>query len=75
MPHHPDKFNCELLGVGNCVHMHWCIFPRHLRDMPTPGLVWKFAKKELNSDEYRPDKEELKNLKALLNAELDKLIH
>lgn len=71
---HPDKLNYELLGVGNGVHMHWHIFPRRSGDTPEPGPVWRLDKKELNSDKYRPDAEELANLKALLNAKLNKLI-
>lgn len=71
---HPDKLNYELLGVGNGVHMHWHIFPRRTDDTPDPGPVWRLDKKELNSDKYKPDAEELEYLKALLNAELDKLM-
>ena len=71
---HPDKLNYELLGVGNGVHMHWHIFPRRSGDTPEPGPVWRLNKKELNSEKYKPDAEELANLKALLNAELDKLM-
>lgn len=71
---HPDKLNYELLGAGNGVHMHWHIFPRRTGDTPDPGPVWRLDKKELNSDKYKPDTEELENLKALLNAELDKLL-
>lgn len=71
---HPDKINYELLGVGNGVHMHWHIFPRRVGDTPEPGPVWRLNKAELNSDEYKPGEEELENLKALLNAELNKLI-
>lgn len=70
---HPDKLNYELLGVGNGVHMHWHIFPRRAGDTPHPGPVWRLDKSELNADQYKPDVEELKMLKALLNAELDKL--
>ena len=71
---HPDKLNYELLGIGNGVHMHWHIFPRRAGDTPDPGPVWRLDKKELNSDKYKPDAEELENLKTLLNKELDKLI-
>lgn len=70
---HPDKLNYELLGVGNGVHMHWHIFPRRTGDTPEQGPVWKLSIAELNSDEYKPDEEELENLKTLLNYELDKL--
>lgn len=70
---HPDKLNYELLGVGNGVHMHWHIFPRRAGDTPHSGPVWRLDKSELNADQYKPDAEGLKMLKALLNAELDKL--
>ena len=71
---HPDKLNYELLGVGSGVHMHWHIFPRRAGDTPEPGPVWRLTKSELNSDEYKPDEEELERLKSLLNLELSKLI-
>lgn len=71
---HPDKLNYELLGVGCGVHMHWHIFPRRAGDTPEPGPVWRLNKSELNSDEYKPDEEELERLKTLLNLELSKLI-
>lgn len=71
---HPDKLNYELLGTGSGVHMHWHIFPRRAGDTPQPGPVWRLDKTELNSDAYRPDEEELQNLKILLNRELDKLL-
>ncbi len=70
---HPDKLNYELLGAGNGVHMHWHIFPRRAGDTPEPEPVWRLDKSELNSNQYRPDEEELKVMKAMLNAELDKL--
>jgi len=69
----PDKLNYELLGAGNGVHMHWHIFPRRAGDTPKPGPVWRLDKAELNSSKYRPGNEELKILKAKLNAELEKL--
>lgn len=71
---HPDKLNYELLGVGNGVHMHWHIFPRRVGDTPEPGPVWRLDKAELNSQIYKPDKEELERMKVLLNNELDKLL-
>lgn len=72
---HPDKLNYELLGTGSGIHMHWHIFPRRMRDTPVPGPVWRLDKAELNSDRYKPDEEELRGLKALLNEQLEKLLH
>lgn len=67
----PDKLNYELLGAGSGVHMHWHIFPRRKGD--APGPVWKLGA-ELVADEFLPTPEELEDLKARLNAELDKLL-
>lgn len=69
----PDKLNYELLGAGSGVHMHWHIFPRRKGDTPTSGPVWKLGA-ELVADEFLPTPEELNDLKARLNAELDKLL-
>lgn len=71
---HPDKLNYELLGVGNGVHMHWHIFPRFDGDTPKPGPVWRLASSEMNDERYKPTCEELFELKARLNSELDKLL-
>lgn len=54
--------------------MHWHILPRRTGDTPETEPVWRLNKTELNSDEYKPGEEELENLKALLNMELDKLL-
>lgn len=70
---HPDKLNYELLGVGNAVHMHWHIFPRKQGDTPERGPVWRLDRREMNSDIYRPDTDELNRLKEKLKLELDKL--
>lgn len=70
----PEKLNYELLGVGNGVHMHWHIFPRRTGDTPKPGPVWSLPSLEMNDEKYRPSFEELIELKARLNSELDKLI-
>lgn len=70
----PDKLNYELLGVGNCVHMHWHFFPRRTGDTPTPGPVWKLDKAEMNHEKYLPTEEELEELKRKLDEELSKLL-
>ena len=69
-----EQLNYELLGVESGVHMHWHILPRRTGDTPETEPVWRLNKTELNSDEYKPGEEELENLKALLNMELDKLL-
>lgn len=69
----PDKLNYELLGAGSGVHMHWHLFPRREGDVPTIGPVWQLGK-ELVAEEYLPSQEELNDLKARLNAELDKIL-
>ena len=70
----PDKLNYELLGVGKGVHMHWHIFPRRNGDTPEPGPVWRLGREEMAAEEYRPAKEELDEMKKLLNLELEKLL-
>lgn len=70
----PDKLNYELLGVGNAVHMHWHFFPRREGDTPVKGPVWKLDKAEMYAEKYRPNADELEELKTTLLAELDKLV-
>lgn len=70
----PEKLNYELLGVGNNMHMHWHFFPRNTGDTPFPGPVWRLAKEEMYAEKYRPDAEELAELKEKLNEELNKLM-
>lgn len=70
----PDKLNYELLGVGNAEHMHWHIFPRRKGDTPQSGPVWRLEKHEMNSERFRPDREELELLKYKLNEALDKML-
>ena len=68
-----DKLNYELLGIGNAVHMHWHFFPRREGDTPEKGPVWKLDKAEMYAEKYRPNTDELENLKAALLVELNKL--
>ena len=68
----PDKLNYELLGIGNAVHMHWHFFPRREGDTPEKGPVWKLDKAEMYAEKYRPNTDELENLKAALLVELNK---
>lgn len=70
----PDKLNYELLGQGNGVHMHWHIFPRRQGDTPAPGPVWKLDKAEMYAPQYIPSDDELAAMKAMLGAQLDRLL-
>ena len=71
---HPDKLNYELLGAGVGLHMHWHIFPRRAGDTPKPGPIWQLSREELNDPQYAPTPAMLEDMKARLNAELDKLL-
>ena len=70
----PDKLNYELLGQGQGVHMHWHIFPRRAGDTPAPGPVWKLDAAEMYNAAFLPDDETLAEMRAMLCAELDKLL-
>ena len=70
----PEKLNYELLGVGNNVHMHWHIFPRHAGDTPKPGPVWRIGSEEMYHEQYLPSANELEQLKQTLDRELEKLL-
>lgn len=70
----PDKLNYELLGQGQGVHMHWHIFPRRQGDTPSPGPVWKLDAAEMYNAAFLPDDETLAEMRAMLCAELDKLL-
>ena len=70
-----EKMNCELLGNGDA-HLHWHLFPRRNGDMSpynNSGPVWWIPFEVMNNDENRPDDDELKKMKALLNKELGKI--
>jgi diadenosine tetraphosphate (Ap4A) HIT family hydrolase len=68
----PDKLNYELLGNGDA-HMHWHIFPRRLIEENPSYPVWWTDKNKMYSDEVKPDKEHLKQLKIKLYEELNKI--
>ena len=67
------KMNIELLGNKD-THVHFHIFPRKDGDTPIPGPVWWVKKDEMYSNEFKPNFEELNNLKSLLRVELIKLL-
>lgn len=73
-----QKMNYELLGMGDS-HMHWHLTPRAFGDLGEYGVngngpVWWYPKDKMYSDECRPTPDELKQMKAALLAELNKLI-
>ncbi len=75
-----EKMNYECLGNGEGgAHIHWHLFPRRIGDLENygnngRGPVWWYPMEEMYSENNRPDKEELENMKARLLLELDKLL-
>ena len=43
-------------------------------DTPVKGPVWKLDKAEMYAEKYRPNADELEELKTTLLTELDKLV-
>ena len=73
-----EKMNYELLGNGDS-HIHWHLFPRRTGDLGTYGTggkgpVWWLPWEIMNGDDNRPSAQELEEMKAKLNAELDRLL-
>lgn len=69
----PLKINYELLGNTDS-HVHWHLIPRY-GDDPDPGMpIWSLGRKILSDPLNKPGKEILKQLKAKLKIELDKII-
>ncbi len=73
-----EKMNYECLGNGYS-HIHWHLYPRKKGDLGEygnngKGPVWWLPQELLWSNDTVPDDNELKKLKAQLNAELDKLL-
>ena len=69
-----DKINYELLGMGDA-HLHWHLFPRTDRDIENygnngRGPVWWYPMEKMYSDDNRPDREELEDMKQRLLDEL-----
>ena len=73
-----EKINYELLGMGDA-HLHWHLFPRIKGDIENygnngRGPVWWYPMEKMYSDDNRPSKEELTNIKQKLLVELEKLL-
>ena len=74
------KMNYECLGNGEGgAHIHWHLFPRRPGDIDNygnngKGPVWWYPREKMYSDENRPSKEELTDMKEKLLRELDKLL-
>lgn len=73
-----EKMNYELLGNGD-THLHWHLFPRVSGDLENygnkgKGPVWWYPKERMYSPDNRPSDTELKELKAKLYEELEKLL-
>ncbi|MDE7295052.1 MAG: HIT family protein [Oscillospiraceae bacterium] len=73
-----EKMNYELLGMGDA-HLHWHLYPRREGDIGDygnrgKGPVWWYPMDKMYSDDNRPGEEELKEMKAKLLAELDRLL-
>lgn len=73
-----EKMNCELLGNGDS-HLHWHLFPRMSGDLGEygnngKGPVWCLPLEKIYDDSNRPTEIELKEMKAKLLSELEKLL-
>ena len=74
------KMNYECLGNGDGgAHIHWHLFPRRPGDIENygnngKGPAWWYPREKMYSEENRPGKEELEDMKAKLLSELDKLL-
>ncbi len=73
-----EKINYELLGMGDA-HLHWHLFPRISGDIENygnngRGPVWWYPMEKMYSDDNRPNREQLANMKQKLLDELEKLL-
>lgn len=74
---HADKMNYECLGQGDA-HLHWHLYPRRAGDIGKygdrgKGPVWWYPMEKMFSDENRPSREDLEEMKRRLRIELDRL--
>lgn len=75
-----EKMNYECLGNGTGgAHIHWHLFPRVPGDMDGygnngKGPVWWYPREKMYSDGNRPSEGNLREMKAALAAELDRLL-
>ena len=72
----PEKINYECLGMGDA-HLHWHLYPRVQGDIESygnngKGPVWWYPMEKVYSHESRPTPQELKKMKAMLLAELER---
>ena len=73
-----EKMNYELLGNGD-THLYWHLFHRVSGDLENygnigKGPVWWYPREKMYSPDNRPSEVELRNMKAILAIELDKLV-
>ena len=73
-----EKMNYELLGNGD-THLHWHLFPRIEGDLECygnggRGPVWWYPREKMYSDDNRPSDETLRQMKAALLEELDRIL-
>ena len=70
---HPIKMNYEQLGNSEN-HLHWHLFPRHADDPRPQGPVWVIDKSIRYSNDQKPTKKELIQMRILLKKEIQKLL-
>lgn len=74
-----EKMNYECLGNGEGgAHIHWHLFPRVSGDIGEhgnrgKGPVWWYPREKMYSDDNRPTKEELEDMKLRLIKELEQV--
>lgn len=71
-----DKINYECLGQGDA-HLHWHIFPRRAGDIGEYGNngigpVWWYPADKMYSDDNRPSKAEILELRSKLLVQLER---
>lgn len=69
----PKKLNYELLGNTE-EHLHWHLFPRYGNDPNPKQPIWKIDESVRRAESTKPNEVELKELKEILNKQLDKLL-